>query len=94
SPFPGMDPFLELNWPDVHAALITYARDQLQERLPPDLVARMESRVVLEDEAGDELRTHRPDVSVVEQGRGGAAAAVLTGACNTFCVRAAGNVSC
>ena len=30
SPFPGMDPYLEQFWGDVHHALITYARDQLQ----------------------------------------------------------------
>ena len=30
SPFPGMDPYLEQFWRDVHHALITYSRDQLQ----------------------------------------------------------------
>ena len=34
SPFPGMDPYLEEFWPDVHASLIIYARDQLEEQLP------------------------------------------------------------
>jgi hypothetical protein len=37
SPFPGMDPWLEQHWGDVHHSIITYARDQLQERLPPGL---------------------------------------------------------
>ena len=30
SPFPGMDPYLEAHWRDVHASLIIYARDALQ----------------------------------------------------------------
>ena len=37
SPFPGMDPYLEQSWRDVHAALIIYSRDQLQSQLPEDL---------------------------------------------------------
>jgi hypothetical protein len=28
SPFPGMDPYLEQHWRDVHSSLIIYARDQ------------------------------------------------------------------
>jgi len=48
SPFPGMDPFLERHWGDVHATLIVYARDLLQPRLPDDLLARIEQRVFLQ----------------------------------------------
>jgi Protein of unknown function (DUF4058) len=77
SPFPGMDPYLELDWLDVHSRLVTYACDQLQERLPSDLVARMESRVLLEDDAGQRLRSQHPDVRVVEDPSGGVATAVL-----------------
>lgn len=86
SPFPGMDPYLETDWLDVHAALVTYARDQLQDRLPRDLVARMESRILLEDKGEGERRSRHPDVRVVERdtgggrdtgGRGGTATAVL-----------------
>ena len=39
SPFPGMDPYLERHWGDVHQALVTYIRDQLQASLPDDLRA-------------------------------------------------------
>lgn len=75
SPFPGMDPFLEQDWLDVHAALITYMRDQLQVQLPQDLCARMESRVLVEDDFGDEQGERHPDVRVVEvQGSQGATA--------------------
>jgi hypothetical protein len=50
SPFPGMDPYLEESWGDVHHRLITYAADQLQTTLPKDLRARVEERVFVESE--------------------------------------------
>ena len=34
SPFPGMDPYLEQFWGDVHHRLITYTCDALQRHLP------------------------------------------------------------
>lgn len=36
NPFPGMNPFLELRWPDVHLALIGYIRDALGAELSQD----------------------------------------------------------
>jgi len=69
SPFPGMDPYLEQFWRDVHASLIIYARDHLQGKLPGDLRARVEERVVVEPGEG-EYRSVYPDVRVVERGRG------------------------
>ncbi|MGM0486373.1 MAG: DUF4058 family protein [Planctomycetota bacterium] len=69
SPFPGMDPYLEAFWRDIHASLIIYARDQLQRELPSDLRARVEERVVVEPGEG-EYRSVYPDVRVVERGRG------------------------
>ena len=77
SPFPGMDPYLEEFWRDVHARLIIYAADQLQGRLPDDLRARVEERVVVEPAEGDE-RSVYPDIRVVERGYG-PALAVATG---------------
>ena len=52
SPFPGMNPWLEKHWGDVHQAMITYARDAIQPQLPDDLVARTEERVFLETPFG------------------------------------------
>jgi hypothetical protein len=73
SPFPGMDPSLEQHWRDVHAALIIYSRDQLQNQLPGDLYARVEERIVLEsDEVSRQFRY--PDVRVVEYPHGGLSA--------------------
>ena len=66
SPFPGMDPYLEAHWRDVHARLILYACDQIELQLPPNLIARVEERVVVEPEEGD-VRAIYPDVRVVEQ---------------------------
>ncbi len=66
SPFPGMDPYLEQHWCDVHHGLITYTRDQLQPVLPRDLRARMEERVFVESDEV-EYRTLYPDVSIVER---------------------------
>ena len=75
SPFPGMDPYLEQHWRDVHSSLIIYARDQIQPDLPGSLFARVEERVYVESGEGPE-RSMYPDLRVVEHGRRGAAAAV------------------
>jgi hypothetical protein len=42
SPFPGMDPYLEDHWRDVHTSLIIYIRDALQDVMPSALRARVE----------------------------------------------------
>ena len=83
SPFPGMDPYLEAHWGDVHNSLMTYTRNQLQRQLPKDLRARVEEQVTVEDEQAEGRRQRwRPDVRVVERpngnaGRGPATAAGL-----------------
>jgi hypothetical protein len=64
NPFPGMNPFLERHWPDVHTALIGYIRDALAEQLPPDLNARSEEKITLTD--GEDVKGVRPDVTVLE----------------------------
>ncbi len=68
SPFPGMDPYLERHWGDVHQAVVTYIRDWLQSRLPGDLRARMQERVYIE--IPDVRRgEYYPDVRVIEHPR-------------------------
>ncbi len=65
SPFPGMDPYLESHWGDVHARAVIYAADHLQRVLPRDLRARVEERLVV---AGLERpRPIYPDVRVLER---------------------------
>src|SRR5947208_956642 len=66
SPFPGMDPYLEAHWRDIHASLIIYARDALQGVLPGSLRARAEERVLLETPQGFAPHPLIPDVRVVE----------------------------
>lgn len=68
SPFPGMDPFLEDYWGDVHTRLTLYASNQLQPQLPAGLRARVEEQVGLEIEDGADFTEHRrrPDVKVYE----------------------------
>lgn len=64
SPFPGMDPYLEAHWRDVHTRVMTYICDQIQEQLPSDLVARVEESVSVDTDDG--ARLIAPDVHVVE----------------------------
>jgi hypothetical protein len=66
SPFPGMDPYLEAHWRDVHAGLVIYARDALQGVLPNSLRARVEESDLLETPKGLGDHPLFPDVRVVE----------------------------
>ena len=77
NPFPGMNPYLEAYWRDVHTSLMVYIRDHLQDQLPGDLIARVEESVSID--ADEESRQVSPDVRVVEEpggwtARGGAVA--------------------
>lgn len=67
SPFPGMDPWLEQFWGDVHHRLVNYACDQLEEYLPAGLVAHLEERVYveLEDEGFIEIIDYRSGGRVI-----------------------------
>jgi Protein of unknown function (DUF4058) len=68
SPFPGMDPYLEAHWRDVHASLIVYGRNQLGRQLPAGLKARAEEYLVVEDErSGERIARLSPDVQVRER---------------------------
>ncbi len=69
SPFPGMDPYLEETWGDVHTRMVLYSCDQLQGLLPRDLRARVNERVFVDAPKLDERNIY-PDVRVVERGRG------------------------
>jgi len=63
SPFPGMDPYLEGPeiWPDLHHELIGGIRAALQPGLSPRYHARIDARLVIEE---DPPRQYRPDVTV------------------------------
>jgi hypothetical protein len=66
SPFPGMDPYLEAHWRDLHARLIIYACDAFQAVLPGSLRARVEESVLLETPEGIGDHPLFLDVRVVE----------------------------
>ena len=50
SPFPGMDPYLEARWPDVHVALNVYVAEALQRSLPPALRSRVVNQLMVLDD--------------------------------------------
>jgi hypothetical protein len=84
SPFPGMDPYLERCWLDLHPRLIVASANALQRQLGEALTASIGERVLVEDTLGYSRRIE-PDVRVVETARlathadgGGAAVAVAT----------------
>jgi hypothetical protein len=66
SPFPGMDPYLEEHWRDVHHNLVTFIQGDLNERMPSDLRARVEERVFVESAQAIECSVY-PDVRVIER---------------------------
>jgi hypothetical protein len=79
SPFPGIDPYLERHWGDVHADLVALTRTSLNLVLPGDLVARMEERVVIDDVNPERRRAIYPDVRVYEDASQGNTTVTSTG---------------
>ncbi|MEO8353840.1 MAG: DUF4058 family protein [Chthoniobacteraceae bacterium] len=69
NPFPGMNPFLQQHWSDVHIASIGLICETLSQILPADLSARAEEHVSVTD--GGKSRSFRADVAVVESWREG-----------------------
>jgi hypothetical protein len=69
SPFPGMDPYLETRWSDVHVKLIGFIGEALQPNLPSSLRARAEERILVEETEEEPPRGYRTDVAVVDTGR-------------------------
>jgi hypothetical protein len=62
NPFPGMNPFFQADWDDVHISLLSLIRRALSLELPSDLLVRAEERV----EVAETKKGYRADVSVVE----------------------------
>ena len=74
SPFPGMDPYLEEHWRDVHHRFLTYACDAHARASAGRSTGRLEERVFVEPELGD-ARGIYPDLRVIEHPRRRAAGA-------------------
>ena len=66
SPFPGMDPYLERYWGDVHGELVALARTALNQSIPAGLIARMEERIVIDSIDYLKPRVIYPDIRVRE----------------------------
>jgi hypothetical protein len=75
SPFPGMDPYLELPafWSDFHATFINYWREAVAELLPPGYEATLGERVYLVERDPDERKLGYPDVAVTRNDAASAA---------------------
>jgi hypothetical protein len=73
SPFPGMDPYLETPdlWPDVHHSLISQIQSDLNPRLRPHYVARVELRVYVSDQDDPGRTVLVPDVRIEKPKRRG-----------------------
>lgn len=65
-PFPGMDPYVEMQaaWPDFHNGLIAEIRNELGARLPDSYIARVDERIEIATWAAEPPRSFRPDVVV------------------------------
>jgi hypothetical protein len=72
SPFPGMDPYLEAHWGDVHSRIATIGSAILNRTMPAGLRARVETSVAVEvdDPHDDDVVTYYPDIQVEPSGRG------------------------
>lgn len=68
SPFPGMDPYLESIWADVHTRLVPLFGTMLAPLLAPKYITDLSSRIVVERLPDDEPngRFIMPDVSVLQ----------------------------
>lgn len=82
-PFPGMNPFLEAFWPDVHTSLMVYLRNALQPLLPAGLVARVEENLTIDADEGGHLHRVRADVLIVDDWRENARVQTVGGATAT-----------
>lgn len=81
NPFPGLNPYFESAWPDVHATMIVASRAQLQRQLPAGLRARIETGLKIDAGLFDE-ENRRPDASIwrlkEDEPQYGSATTVLT----------------
>ncbi len=74
NPFPGMNPFMESAWWDVHVVLLGEIRGSLSSELPDDLMARAEERiemVEIDEEGNQGRRSYRGDVVISERWKSG-----------------------
>ena len=73
SPFPGMDPYLELpaHWPDVHHELISAARAALKALIGRKHNVRIEERIYISNDIDPGRIVLVPDIQVSSRNEGG-----------------------
>ncbi len=64
SPFPGIDPYLQRYWSDIHSSVVPAIKASLQPRLPAGLRALSEERIILKELTRPAIG-YRGDVAVV-----------------------------
>lgn len=64
SPFPGVDPYLQKHWADVHHRFIQYSCDAMQGERPDGLMSRVETRVFVEE--FERIRSIAPGTRILE----------------------------
>ncbi len=66
SPFPGMDPYLEISgdWRDFHSRFLNVCADALAEQLPENYIVRIEERFQVLEYPQETVENRYPDVSV------------------------------
>ena len=81
SPFPGMDPFLEVSgdWRDFHATFIATCRDAINEHLPDRYIAKIDERFRVVQAPRGRVRSRYPEVAVVRTGTGPSASGAEAG---------------
>ena len=74
SPFPGMDPYLEIPWmwPDVHHGLISACQELLNQQLRPRYFASVEERVYVADDIDPDRTLYVPDIRIAGRNGDGA----------------------
>lgn len=72
NPFPGMNPWLEMQWPGVHSLIISCLSMELSKSLPADLAARPEEGISISTD-GYDWESFRADVAVKESWQEGVA---------------------
>ena len=73
SPFPGMDPYLEQYWGDMHTKLATYASDHLNKKIPEDLISSIEEHIVVESDDAEDSQVYYSNLQVEELSDGAVA---------------------
>jgi hypothetical protein len=79
SPFPGMDPYIEMfEWEDFHTTFLTILREELTDKLPSGYAARVERRSYVEldveylpfEQDVPAVRTVIPDLAMTHAAKG------------------------